>query len=244
MRQYLQVVTILTAFLFIGQSVYSQIGIRTKYLSNSIDSDQSIIIEEVGAIENALSNGFGIGVDYWIRLKTKRVEFLPEIGFNYSQTSSSINNNAVSIDYNYVYFNLNTRIYPMDFEGDCDCPTFSNQSTLIKKGFYFELSPGVGYYTSHYDSALPTVLNPEGSTRTATQDAFSYKLGLAVGLDIGLSNLITLNPYAMYNYHFGREYDIAVNKINSPFEFAESGSNMSQVELGLRLAIRFDAKNY
>ena len=99
----------------------------------------------------------------------------------------------------------------MDFEGDCDCPTFSNQSTLIKKGFYFELSPGVGYYTSHYDSSLPTVSNPEGENSTATVDAFSYKIGVAVGLDIGLSNLLTINPYAMYNYHFGREYDIPVS---------------------------------
>ena len=131
----------------------------------------------------------------------------------------------------------------MDFEGDCDCPTFSNQSTLIKKGFYFELSPGVGYYTTHYDSSLPTVSNPEGETSTATVDAFSYKIGVAVGLDIGLSNLLTINPYAMYNYHFGREYDIPVGKLSTLIE-SNSGNIMSQLELGLRFAIRFDAKNY
>ena len=243
MRQYFQLTIILFALVFIGQSVYGQIGIRTKYLKNGIDDDQTNFISKVGSIDDALSTGYGLGIDFWIMLKTKRVEFLPELGINYSQTSFETEITQYSLDYNYLYFNLNTRIYPMDFEGDCDCPTFSNQSTLIKKGFYFELSPGVGYYTTHYDSSLPTVSNPEGETNTATLDAFSYKIGVAVGLDIGLSNLLTINPYAMYNYHFGREYDIPVGKLSTLIE-SNSGNIMSQLELGLRFAIRFDAKNY
>ena len=243
MRRYFQLTIIFFALVFIGQSVYGQIGIRTKYLKNGIDDDQTNFISKVGSIDDALSTGYGLGIDFWIRLKTKRVEFLPELGINYSQTSFETEITQYSLDYNYLYFNLNTRIYPMDFEGDCDCPTFSNQSTLIKKGFYFELSPGVGYYTSHYDSSLPTVSNPEGETNTATVDAFSYKIGVAVGLDIGLSNLLTINPYAMYNYHFGREYDIPVGKLSTLID-SNSGNIMSQLELGLRFAIRFDAKNY
>jgi len=243
MRRYFQLTIIFFALVFIGQSVSCQIGIRTKYLKNGIDDDQTNFISKVGSIDDALSTGYGLGIDFWIRLKTKRVEFLPELGINYSQTSFETEITQYSLDYNYLYFNLNTRIYPMDFEGDCDCPTFSNQSTLIKKGFYFELSPGVGYYTSHYDSSLPTVSNPEGETSTATVDAFSYKIGVAVGLDIGLSNLLTINPYAMYNYHFGREYDIPVGKLSTLID-SNSGNIMSQLELGLRFAIRFDAKNY
>ena len=243
MRRYFQLTIIFFALVFIGQSVYGQIGIRTKYLKNGIDDDQTNFISKVGSIDDALSTGYGLGIDFWIRLKTKRVEFLPELGINYSQTSFETEITQYSLDYNYLYFNLNTRIYPMDFEGDCDCPTFSNQSTLIKKGFYFELSPGVGYYTTHYDSSLPTVSNPEGETNTATVDAFSYKIGVAVGLDIGLSNLLTINPYAMYNYHFGREYDIPVGKLSTLID-SNSGNIMSQLELGLRFAIRFDAKNY
>jgi len=243
MRQYFQLTIIFFALVFIGQSVSGQIGIRTKYLKNGIDDNQTNFISKVGSIDDALSTGYGLGIDFWFRLKTKRVEFLPELGINYSQTSFETEITQYSLDYNYLYFNLNTRIYPMDFEGDCDCPTFSNQSTLIKKGFYFELSPGVGYYTSHYDSSLPTVSNPEGETNTATVDAFSYKIGVAVGLDIGLSNLLTINPYAMYNYHFGREYDIPVGKLSTLID-SNSGNIMSQLELGLRFAIRFDAKNY
>ncbi|MDG1101388.1 MAG: autotransporter domain-containing protein [Saprospiraceae bacterium] len=243
MRQYFQLTIIFFALVFIGQSVSGQIGIRTKYLKNGIDDNQTNFISKVGSIDDALSTGYGLGIDFWVRLKTKRVEFLPELGINYSQTSFETEITQYSLDYNYLYFNLNTRIYPMDFEGDCDCPTFSNQSTLIKKGFYFELSPGVGYYTSHYDSSLPTVSNPEGETSTATVNAFSYKIGVAVGLDIGLSNLLTINPYAMYNYHFGREYDIPVGKLSTLID-SNSGNIMSQLELGLRFAIRFDAKNY
>ncbi|HAW04602.1 MAG TPA: hypothetical protein DCW83_07940 [Saprospirales bacterium] len=243
MRQYFQLTIIFFALVFIGQSMSGQIGIRTKYLKNGIEDNQTNFISKVGSIDDALSTGYGLGIDFWIRLKTKRVEFLPELGINYSQTSFETEITQYSLDYNYLYFNLNTRIYPMDFEGDCDCPTFSNQSTLVKKGFYFELSPGVGYYTSHYDSSLPTVSNPEGENSTATVDAFSYKIGVAVGLDIGLSNLLTINPYAMYNYHFGREYDIPVGKLSTLID-SNFGNIMSQLELGLRFAIRFDAKKY
>lgn len=244
MRKYIGIITLFIAVLCIGPSVYGQLGIRAKYLNNGLDNTQSNAIEEIGGLENAVSTGFGLGVDYWIRLKTKRVEFLPELGINYSKSSMDGEFASVSMDYNYLYFNLNTRIYPMDFEGDCDCPTFSNQSTLIKKGFYFELSPGIGYYTSHYNTSLPTFINPEGETITASEDAFSYKIGLAVGLDIGVSNLLTINPYAMYNYHFGREYINAVSKVTPTIDFDPGGSTMSQLELGVRFAIRFDAKNY
>ncbi len=243
MRQHFQYLIILMAFILTGQTAVSQIGIRAKYLNNGLDDTQVSNIEQFGGIENALSTGFGLGVDYWIRLKTKRIEFLPELGVNYSQNTLDFPSGSLNIDYNYIYFNLNTRIYPMDFEGDCDCPTFSNQSTLIKKGFYFELSPGLGYYTSHYDTSVPTVENPEGDLLTGTQDGLSYKLGLAVGLDIGLSNLITINPYAMYNYHFGRDHETSVLKL-FPFDIETGGTSMSQIELGLRFAIRFDAKNY
>ncbi len=244
MRQYLQTIIFFIGLIFIGHSATAQIGIRAKYLKNGIDNDQAKLISELGFIDDALSTGYGLGVDYWFRLKTTRIEFLPELGFNYSQTDLEAVAGKASIDYNHIYFNLNTRIYPMDFEGDCDCPTFSNQSTLIKKGFYFELSPGVGYYTSHYDTSLPTVINPEGETITASEDAISYKIGLAVGLDIGVSNLLTINPYAMYNYHFGREYANSVIRLNPNILVDIQGSNMSQVELGLRFAFRFDAKNY
>jgi len=47
----------------------------------------------------------------------------------------------------------------------------------------------------------------------------------------------------MYNYHFGRQYDTAVSR-QFPVDYAPGGSTMSQLELGLRFAIRFDAKNY
>ena len=244
MRQYLSSIIIIINLIFIGQSMSAQIGIRIKYISNGIDDTQASSIEEFTLIEDALSTGFGLGVDYWFRLKDKRIEFLPEIGINYSSSSADSDLFDIDMNYNYLYFNLNTRIYPMDFGGDCDCPTFSNQSTLIKKGFYFELSPGLGYYTSHFNTTQPFVANPEGEKITTSEDGFAYKVGLGIGLDIGISNLVTINPYAMYNYHFGRNYINAVGTLLPTVEIDQGGNDMSQLELGLRFAIRFDAKNY
>lgn len=228
-------------------AVSAQMGVRIKYLKNGINDDQKQILqEEAFAPEEVLNTGFGLGVDYWFRLKNKRIEFLPEIGINFAQSEYDqeleITDQPEKLQHRSVYFNMNTRIYPMDFAGDCDCPTFSNQSTLIKKGFYFELSPGISYYRSNISTSQVTFAGTETDVRTTENDEISYKIGLGVGLDIGISNLLTINPYAMYNFHFGHDYATLISKLNAmQYEY---GTTSSQLELGVRFAFRFDASKY
>lgn len=234
MLQYLNTAVIFLLFMIIGQSASGQFGLRTKYFRNNVADEVSQAYNTINAADDEILNtGFGIGIDYWLRLKNKRIEFLPEIEFTKSGSSiaselapiKNIGNTTIGI-------NINTRVYPMDFEGDCDCPTFSNQSTLIKKGFYFEFSPGASFNELNYDLA-----QIDGTYQSLDFRYLSYKLGLGVGLDIGVSNLLTINPYARYNYHF-------VSGSANILDIEKAYGNLSQVELGLRFAIRFDAKNY
>lgn len=240
MRQYLQITFIFLSLIFIGQSVLGQIGIRTKYLSNGIDNGQESIFQQFNE-DIPFTKAYAIGVDYWFRMKDKRIEFLPEIGFAYSKSSLGPEQARTEFSHSAIFFNLNARIYPMDFAGDCDCPTFSNQSTLIKKGFYFELSPGVALNNSSNDVEWT---DAEGNIIELGSNFTSYKIGLGAGLDIGVSNLLTINPYAMYNYHFNVDHistNVPTDYIPSDPEY---GTTQGQLELGVRFAIRFDAKNY
>ncbi len=241
MRLYLQTIFILFCLLFFTQSIDAQIGIRAKYLSNGIDNGQEKLFQEFNS-DVPFGSAYAIGVDYWFRLKDKRIEFLPEVGFGYSQKSIGPEQAITKFAHTVIFFNLNTRIYPMDFGGDCDCPTFSNQSTLIKKGFYFELSPGLALNNSSSNNVWT---DSSGDNIELNDTGFiSYKIGIGAGLDIGISNLLTINPYAMYNYHFNVDHIAG----NIPEEYipgdTEYGTTQGQLELGVRFAIRFDAKNY
>ena len=225
-----------------GQSMTAQLGIRTKYLSNDIDDNQAKILNPfLRNNQNPLSNGFGIGVDYSINLKNSKIIFLPEIGINYSSSSSTDDFlNGLELNYTYIYFIMNTRIYPLDLNGNRDCPTFSNQNSLIKKGFHFEFSPGLGYYQT-YTGYWSYSTEPGFETEVSS---ISYKIGLGMGLDFGINNLITMTPYVVYNYHFERNYLMGLLSRFQNIVTDQGGNDMSQLELGLRFAIRFDAKNY
>lgn len=155
--------------------VHSQVGINARYLTG--DSGTGIS-----------QKGFHAGIEYYFRLKTNRVEFHPMLGYRRSFDSEQAPGYYTSID-----VDLNTAFYLFDFEGDCNCPTFSKQGTLIKKGFFLELQPGLGYQTI-------TLLEAQSSNMV-------FKLGGAAGLDIGLSDQYTMTPFISGTRIFSGEWE-------------------------------------
>jgi hypothetical protein len=171
MRLYLT----LSALIILPFLASSQIGINARYTS--------------GISGTGISHkGFHAGLEYYFRLKTNRVEFHPMLGYRRSFTSKEQPGYLTSID-----FDFNTAFYLFDFEGDCNCPTFSKQGTLVKKGFFFEVQPGVGYQTIFLSEA-------ESSNMV-------FKLGGAAGLDIGLSEQYTLTPFVSGTKYFSGEWE-------------------------------------
>ena len=136
-------------------------------------------------------NGFQVGLDYWFRFKNVRIEFLPEARYARFEARPESFFDAGQLTWQSFSFHLNTNIYPFDFFGDCDCPTFSKQNTFFKKGFFLQVSPGVHYLAQSYRSERYEPHNADVSD-------WAYSIGLGAGLDIGISDWITLTPYGRF----------------------------------------------
>ncbi len=182
------------------------------------------------------------GLDYWFRLKQKRMEFTPEVGFAQYKGTVDVARapDAIQKDtYTSSHFNFyfNTNFYLLDFGGDCNCPTFNKDGDLIKKGFFVRIAPGVNYnIRSQETEGLANVSSPLDSKEVV----FSLRAGL--GLDIGISSFITVTPLVMGVYNTPSTwtlYDV------SDLETPQLGvaDQVFHLFAGIRLGFRFDEFN-
>ncbi len=226
----------LFSFLALSQ-LKAQFGITVKYDRNAYSEWNSF--EDAGKVHGS---DITIGMNYWKSLKDKRLDFLPELTYTLKNTYSTITGIIPDVQYEVglqrIGFIFNTHVYPMDFEGDCNCPTFSKQNDFLKKGLFFILSPGVEYFVS--DLSFNGV-EQEG------QSSFAFKIGAGLGLDIGINNLITISPFVMINYYPGIISSDHWNDIQSlgcpecDLIAIDNTSNL-QTQFGLRATFRPDYK--
>ncbi len=206
--------------------IQAQFGISGYYSLVNSQEDAYTLNDEKA---NITGNGYAVGVDYWFRLKNKRIEFTPEI--NFSQHNLQVDfTNVLAGDLKETKYSLflNTNIYPFDFNTDCDCPTFSKQNDTFKKGFFIQLSPQATYRESSYQDNL-------------SQDDITFGGALGIGLDIGITKLITVTPIVRYNYHFGINM-VDWSDADTPLTVNES--NRGTVTVGLRFGVRFDGRRF
>ena len=218
--------TILISIIYL--QVQAQYGIRVKYDRNSFQ-DVNSDLESFFEAEDFYQTGFEVGLDYWFRLKTRRVEFMPEVYFAHSSTdlNQDIFNSA---NLTRVGFNFNAHVYPLDFEEDCDCPTFSKEGPGIQKGFFFHLSPGIAY-------DLHTMKTDIGDVNESS--LLNFKIGGGVGIDIGLTDLLTITPIYTYNIFFGGDWELNTFPENID-GLVSTNSNSVQHQFGLRIGLRLD----
>jgi hypothetical protein len=206
-------------------ALQAQLGIRAGYNMNSAN-DWSF----EGDFEDTelLSDGYSISIDYWLPMKSYRVDFLPELSY------SRFNENAIT-DVQWFSFFLNTNFYFLDFEGDCDCPTFSKSGGAFQKGLFFHVSPGVVYQ----DGEIAELANNE------TDGQWAYGLGVGLGLDIGVSDFFTITPIVSYRYFLPTDWEaLDVYESGDPLlpQVRNSESPVSQIYTGIRLGFRFDQR--
>ena len=180
---------------------------------------------------------YQLGVDYWFRLKNYRIEFFPTVSYAQFKQGQELLNGADLISQfklSFVDVSFNTNIYPLDFEGDCNCPTWSKQNPFFKKGFFFQVSPGMLF--SRYN-----ITEAEGSPNKFNSSDVSFNLGIGLGLDIGISDFLTLTPFARVKRNFNVQWEGLNDRINSNGSTDESvnQSNVNQLEAGIRLGIRW-----
>ena len=173
------------SLLITSLTVFAQFGIRAGYGSTSFKDWEGFAYRRIDVNKASfLNSGLNVGVDYWFRLKKRRIEFMPELG--YTQFAAS------SVDgYNYSLssFNayLNVHVYLLDLAEDCNCPTFSKQGNTIKKGFFIHAAPFFRYY----------IQEAEGS-QSLSGNSTGIGIRAGAGIDIGLSDFLTLTPMVAY----------------------------------------------
>lgn len=167
---------ILISCLLIPFLSFSQFGLNVRHTFGQSRTLDSARISQ---------DGLHASLEYHFRLKQNRVEFHPGLGYRFTWNSAANAGYLTSFD-----LDLSTSIYPFDFEGDCNCPTFSKQGTLIKKGFFFEIIPGLGYQILKRLKS-----DPDDPTKLPIRSKnLVFKLGGAAGLDIGISDHYTVTP--------------------------------------------------
>jgi len=179
-------------------------------------------------------SGLGVGIDYWIPLKGARIELLPELNYaKYDATAPDLG--ALHADF-YSFF-LKANLYLLDLKGDCHCPTFSKQGKSVTKGFFIQIAPGI--------SAMRTkisMLNGVGIYARTLVPSIS----LAGGLDIGISDLLTLTPFGgvrifpAANWQ-GLEESLRLDP-SLGNRSVKNVSNLTQVFAGVRLGLRLDKR--
>lgn len=117
-----------------------------------------------------------VELSYWMRLKTKRMEFYPGIilGLNKAQ------------GWKRVGAGLDLQVYPFDFRNDCKCPSFSKKYNFFKKGLFMLAGSGI---LGHLKSADNPKIFPH------------FRAGF--GQDIGLNNFLTISPLITAQYQNG-----------------------------------------
>ena len=96
--------------------VSAQFGVRLKYNNNKYNNWENVINERYSSSQKLLSPGYELGVDYWFRLKKKRIEFMPEIFYGQSTTSYTDAELLKDIKATSIGFNFHTQIYALDLE--------------------------------------------------------------------------------------------------------------------------------
>lgn len=207
-------ILLLVSLLFLTIQSQAQVTISGRFLTNN--SEAFDINYET---ENALAQGYEVGLGYWFRLKNKRMEFTPEISYTGYLGKDDVSGSSIN-------FNSNILIYALDFHSDCNaCPTFSKDGGLIKKGFHWILNPSV---TKVESSGIVNRMTP--SPTTFEYGYTTWRLGVGAGLDIGITNLLTIAPFAMIHIG-GKDNLYAAEMVDSRYQ---------QVHIGLRSTLRFD----
>ncbi len=174
---------------------FSQWGIYGHYLNTTLPEWQQLSQEAHGNSFAVQASGPAIGVNYWFRLKTRRIEFWPGLQISLQQLRLSPNA-TVTLVIHQLSAEWPIAIYPFDLGSDCHCPTFSKQGPALAKGFFVALIPTLSWL--HYLPTDSSLLPPDSQWIT--------QLGLRIGLDIGLSRRWTFTPYVGHQWAQSWQY--------------------------------------
>ena len=221
-----------------AQILHAQFGLNVSYKqidASGWDNNIEAFTAINGETQTTFDNGLSYGIDYWFRLKKKRIEFMPELNYaGFSETWSNSESTVAEISTNFLSLYANTNIYLFDLGSDCNCPTFDKDGDILKKGFFFQISPGVSYVSNNFSNKV--------SNNDVGQNTFAPSIGLGVGLDIGVSKFLTITPIVTYRQHFNVNWENMHDLLESnPILTGEDDeTEVSMLSFGIRIGMRFD----
>jgi hypothetical protein len=133
--------------------------------------------------------GVLLGLEYALPIKQLRMELVPGLALSRLSTPEILGINTTSTGYS---AHLLWRIYPFDLQGDCNCPTFSRQGNLLQKGIWLAALGGV--------TAMDNRINFDLLQGVSVRRTLNVLVGVQAGIDLGLSERLTLSPFLGYNY--------------------------------------------
>lgn len=225
-------ILVISIFLCASYNSQAQFGIRLKYNDANFNNWENALKSSLNAESRLFSPGYEMGADYWFRLKKRRIEFMPEVAYAFSKTTYE-NASLDYLQYRAFNFNFHTHLYALDMEGDCDCPTFSKQGSGLNKGLFFHFTPGISLMTAE------AVTRPESSflfTENMTE-AIVLRAGVGVGMDIGVSDLLTVTPIISYYFQSSVTWE---GFPQSSTVQDDVSVNPNMLQLSLRLGFRPD----
>lgn len=200
-----------------GLPAYGQFGVTGFYNVNRVTSSEF----DVGDFSE-YPDAAEVAIHYWFRLKRKRVEFQPTLYY-----VSAVEDFPLSESFG---FQFKTNIYPFDFGTDCECPTFGKQGPQLQKGLFLQLSPGI----ARHRQELPG--QPEESYFVPT-------IGAGIGLDFGVSNLLTLTPIVSLRHTLGSVADVTFTSEQGDV-IGELDPRLTTYQFGLQATFRLDKRRY
>ena len=212
--------SLFVTLLVLSQSLSAQFGLSTFYNLN--EARLTEVPQNVLPSDNKVDypRTGELAAHYWFRLPTRRIEFQPTVYYAYPAETFAPSVSEFG-------FQFKTNVYLFDLATDCKCPTFGKQGPELQKGFFLQLSPGL---SSH----------KFGDTRRQTVAT----VGAAIGLDVGVSNLLTLTPLV------GVRRTLSV--LDSPLVFTDENNvpiegmktHLTTIQLGLQATFRLDKRHY
>jgi len=223
----------LALFLFSNTS-FAQLqgGISGAYFVQTIPEWETAVFGN-RSNERLLKSGFAQEIDLKIAgFENYRIQFHLNAGTAYSKTIQEERLDR-KFELRQIDLSLSSKIFLLSLEADCDCPTFSRDAGLLEKGFYLELIAGASSYNAKMKDIYE--VNDKG---------LSLKLGVGIGIEIGINDQVTISPYARFNRFFKNEWtglqaaisDLDVTEIN----IASDISPINQLSGGIRLGISLD----
>jgi len=212
---------------------HAQFGINSSFRFNNAPKWNFTSTANNNVVELP-GNNFAFGLDVWLPLKGIRLDLLPEL--NYARyTAEVVDLGKLENQMGSVFLNFN--LYFLDMKGDCKCPTFSKSGGLLNKGLFLQVSPGWTVFQAKVD-----LFNGAG----ARSRSFAPSIGLGMGLDMGLSDKITLTPFGGVRYYpqakwFGLEESLQLDPGAGNYTVANV-SALTQIYAGLRLGFRFEQR--